>query len=213
MRHVSIQKFADECRVSRSAVAAATAPGYSLNGAMGGDRGHYTIDTEHPAAIAYGKKHHRGVHPDAQPRDLRLTKQPDWPDDIAPYMDLTLATMISRHGSLVELKAFLDAGLKITKIMAEQFRIDAGRGKLISRDLVQKHVVARLDDSLSRMLLDAPVTIVPVIREMIVNGKNDETIIPVVQDALGQHIRGLKKRATDGLQAVVDQCKKVEDPE
>lgn len=163
-------------------------------------RDRYLIDVEHPAAIAYHRKHYATATPLA---DLAgIDDMPPPPDvDFGQFSDWSLARVVGEYGTDERFKTWLSATKILVEIHAKNLQTLDRERRTIDRDLVRQHIFGAINDGNQRLLVDAPKSIA---RRVSAHAKSEGTIEDVekmIRAEISKHLRAAQLAAVAGLAA------------
>ena len=204
------------CGVSTAAITKACKKKFP--GAMHGDGQRARIDANHPAVIDYIESH-GGTGPEsirqddsgkdpsperppskaAQIRDASPGEYEPVPDDIEAFADMTIRELIARFGTETRFKDWLGALKTIEDIQEKRIKNAVAAGKLVSRELVERHVFGVIEASHRRLLNDSPKTITGQVYAAAKSGMELEEAESKVRLLISSQLKSVKARAEKGL--------------
>lgn len=126
----------------------------------------------------------------------------EMPEDIRPYADLTLKTLIKKYGGAPQFAHWLGAMQKMQAIEEKQLKNAMTRGDLIERALVEKAVIDPFNSVLLRLLQDGSKTIAAGLQAKMGTGAELPELEQFVSDIMGSFIRPVKAKVARGLRDV-----------
>lgn len=210
MEPISKSELARRLEISATMVGKLTAKGGKLAAALTGRH----INAQHPSVLQYiaerdaSKPPPRPIDADDQLR-AAVGRSPEVveagpvddavPEDLHKYQDLTIRQICSRFGTLAQFEYFLKASKTIEDVVEKQLKNQEKRGELISRELIEKHLIGYVEQLSSRVLNDAPKAIVKRVRAGVKAGSSDGELEKLVIGILSADLKGAKATATKKL--------------
>lgn len=176
-----------------------------LSGALHGDR----IDLTDRAVQSYLAEHGAtDAAPPEQPKPPERKPGAPMPES-APELDdvgysselgdFTLHEIIQRFGTIRSYKDLLEANEKRERALKNHLDNEQRRGNLITRDLVQTHVVGLVDATNKRLLSDAAKTIASRLYAMAKGGTPIEDAERAVREIISTHVAPTKRKVVRTL--------------
>ena len=128
-----------------------------------------------------------------------LEPEPMIPEQIAKYADMTLREAIEKYGTAPRFKEWLSAMKEICMIEDRNLKIAETKGRLISRDLVQKYIIGEVDAAHIKLLRDGSKTIAVRVAAMVGSGAEQTEIERVVSDLISSFIKPMKVKVTRAI--------------
>lgn len=202
MKHlISRAELAERAGVSQQAIGQLTREGRKLHAALVGDK----IDAGHPDVKIYLRS--KGVsttfRAPARPEHTEVEGAPDdgTPQAMVDLQQLRLCELSDRFGGEPELSNWLKALQTSEDVRGKRLKNDEFEKALISRELVQTHVMGALDEAFRRLLSDATKTIT---RQLYANaraGLEIEKSEAEVRSIVSKTLEPVKKKAARTLRA------------
>lgn len=202
MKHlITKAELAERAGVSQQAIGQLTAKGRKLHTALVGDK----VDAGHPDVKIYLRS--KGVSTSfrapARPEHTEIEGAPDdgTPQAMVDLQQLRLCELSDRFGGEPELSNWLKALQTSEDVRGKRLKNDEFEKALISRELVQTHVMGALDEAFRRLLSDATKTIT---RQLYANaraGLEIEKSESEVRAIVSKTLEPVKRKAARTLRA------------
>ncbi len=121
------------------------------------------------------------------------------PDYLESFADYTIREAVERWGTDVRMADFLRAVKEMEQASHRRIQNEQLRGKLVPKELIERHVFGLIENAFSRLLNDTPRTLVGELLEAHDAGESREKITDLARELMSQQIRGIKKKAQKGL--------------
>lgn len=128
-----------------------------------------------------------------------LEPEPMIPEQISKYADMSLREIIEKFGTAPRFKDWLGAMKEIGVIEDRNLKIAETKGRLVSRDLVQRHIVGEIDAAHIKLLRDGSKTIAVRVAAMVGSGADQTDIERVVSDLISSFIKPMKIKVTRAI--------------
>lgn len=132
-----------------------------------------------------------------------LEPEPMIPEQISKYADMTLRDIIEKFGTAPRFKDWLGAMKEIGVIEDRNLKIAETKGRLVSRDLVQKHIVGEIDAAHIKLLRDGSKTIAVRVTAMVGSGAEPNDIERMVSELISSFIKPMKVKVTRAIRQQV----------
>jgi hypothetical protein len=136
---------------------------------------------------------------DVAPPDSLLFDVGKLPENLHELLDLSLREIVERHGTETRIIQLLDIRKKIEDIRSKELDNDETEGKLVSRELVQTHVLGAFDAAFRRMLENASKTCAREIYSACKNDMPPESAEATVRGILSRELQVAKTAASKAL--------------
>ena len=125
------------------------------------------------------------------------------PEQISKYADMSLRSTIEKFGTAPRFKDWLGAMKEIVVIEDRNLKIAETKGRLVSRDLVQKHIVGEIDAAHIKLLRDGSKTIAVRVTAMVGSGAEPNDIERMVSELISSFIKPMKVKVTRAIRQEV----------
>lgn len=127
---------------------------------------------------------------------------PEIPDNIMPFVDMTLRDLIKKFGTGPQFVDYLSALQKIESINEKRLKAAEKEGLLVNRDMVQKDVIDPFNATHMRLMKDGAKTITAGVIAKHAGGFGQVEIELYVSDILGSFIRPVKAKIARLLRGI-----------
>lgn len=209
---VTRAKFAEMAGVSSPAITSACRS--ALGDACTGKK----IDVTHPEAVRYirnarsqmTKPADKVGHAARRESELQAILDmaengPPIPDHLISIMDWTVRDVVDKFGTTTAFVDWLKAKQAIVAIEEREIKIAAQRGKLVSRELVEKNVFDVVESSHVNLLRDGCKKMAALTVPKVKAGANETEIEKMLRDTISRHIKAIKSRAARALEPKEDE--------
>lgn len=124
------------------------------------------------------------------------------PENLLPYVDLTLRELIEKFGTSVAFSDWLKSLKAIEDIEEKRLKNRATRGELIDRDFVKIHVFGNVEDLFSKLLNDSPSSLTSIAVDMVEAGETKEEITESIYKSISTLIKNSKSKILKALKNV-----------
>jgi hypothetical protein len=138
--------------------------------------------------------------PESQQRSVRVVSR-EVESDVGAIADMTIREVVQKFGTVTAFKDWLMALKAIEGVREKNLRNAETEGRLISRDLVQTHVMGAIEACNKRLLRDAPKTIASRVFAVVRGGRTVEEGEQLVREAISKHLRPVKVTAARVLRS------------
>lgn len=157
-------------------------------------QGGRVIDTEHPAFKEWARKRTERMEQDLADSGSSVDHINEVPADIERYADMTIRDVINKFGTDVRFFEFLKAVEKIEAIREKRIKNSMNEGKLVSRDLVMKALVAPIQGAHEGLLQDGVKTIAARVHTLVQSGSTELEIEQFIREYMSSFIKPVKAK-------------------
>ena len=187
-RLITKTRMAELAGVKAPTISRMVGEGQRLHPALVGSK----LDQDHPAVVEYLTE--RGVTPEPPPSS-------SVPESIESFADMTLRELIEGFGTDERFESWLKSLKTIEEIQDRRIKNQAAQGRLISREVVDKHVFGAIEATYVRLLNDTPKTIAGQMQAAVKSGQAIEELETLARDLISAQLKQLKDKAKRGLMA------------
>jgi hypothetical protein len=196
-RVVSQSAFAKMAGVSRGAVTQA------LDGRLKPAAVGRRVDADHPAAIEYLQNQQTTpIEMTPEERDMFEKWAPGTPQtasDIARVKNKSIVEVVKQHGTQFQYFEWLKALKLIEDVTTSKLKNEQTTRGLISRELVEGHVMGLIDASWRKLLTDSAKNIAHRTHSLVKSGAEPEELEAAVREILSSQLKALKTKAIKTL--------------
>ena len=120
--------------------------------------------------------------------------EPEIPEDIMQYADFTIQEVVSRFATMTAFQDHLKAINTLEGINGKRLKNAQEAGTLVSRSVVETHIIGPMDAMLVQMLQDLPKTLSLQVANWISAGDDSLKIEKAIRELLTGFISPMKKR-------------------
>lgn len=213
---VSRREFCERFGVSPQLITKNTKPGAAWHAALEGK----LIDMAHPVIVEWAAE--RGT-PVPDSRSLVKTgkaaanekraaaikstatanpvaTKPSGEEDVEALGDMTIAQVLEIHGTEAAFKAYLDAMKTIEDISSKRLANAEKEGKLIARELVDRHVFAPVERMFTQILGELPKSVATTSQEAYKAGQTVQDVEAAIYKTVAKIVKDTKAKFTKATQ-------------
>lgn len=204
-RYVILAEAAKLYGVRRQSISDASKPGKPLEFAVAKQDGRRVWDMTHPAMLAYKGGPNWTALDDSLAPEAPSTEGTveTLPEDVRQFWKWTVERIIRTHGTFDKFYRLVQSMEKVESIQEKRQKNRRESGKLISRELVQKHVFSLIEKLFQRLLQDLPVTLALDIHGMCESGATIEEVQAAIKNAISIELGDAKKGIARGIRKSV----------
>ncbi len=233
MVYLTFAEFADRCGVSRGAITRAAKTG-ALQPCVGGEGGNRRINAEHPEAVKYIAKHRgeatgelprtakggRSIDGDPESGQLKALGTLDADEilraefggahnvkNLAQYLDMPLRDTIDKFKGGGPFKAYADGAVQAQREHKLRLENDVKRGKLVTREIFERHIFPEIDKCFQKMQTDVATYISRQAVSLVKSGDGETEIKNLIVDQNAQAICYAKERVLRAFRLSVESQK------
>lgn len=128
-----------------------------------------------------------------------LEPEPMIPEQIAKYADMSLREIIEKFGTAPRFKDWLGSMKEIGVIEDRNLKIAETKGRLVSRDLVQKFIISEVDAAHTKLLRDGSKTIAIRVASLVGAGADPTDIERTVADLISSFLKPMKNKVSRAI--------------
>ena len=195
---VTAKKFAELAGVTKSAVSQSSRADRILGPAV--DDRTRKIDLNHPAVAAYEAKLNIKINrSEFNKSPFQSSDAPQGDRPVADYDKMTLPEIIDKFGSDEGFKTWLQARKLIVEIQAKEIANAEKMGTLISKQLVENHIISPFNGAHLRILTDGVKAIAADCHALANAGEPVTSLEIAIEDILSKNLKGVKDKVAKAL--------------